>query len=71
MMHILDLSYKNLPRHLKACFLYLGFYPEDRVISKNELARRWVAEGFVSNSHGRDVWEVAKRAISMSSSIEV
>ncbi|CAO2210426.1 unnamed protein product [Urochloa humidicola] len=60
MMHILDLSYKNLPRHLKACFLYLGFYPEDRLISKNELARRWVAEGFVSNSHGLDVWEVAK-----------
>ncbi|CAL5009180.1 unnamed protein product [Urochloa decumbens] len=60
MMHILDLSYKNLPRHLKACFLYLGFYPEDRLISKIELARRWVAEGFVSNSHGLDVWEVAK-----------
>jgi len=29
MIHILDLSYKSLPRHIKACFLYLGIYPED------------------------------------------
>ncbi|KAJ1266814.1 hypothetical protein BS78_07G007400 [Paspalum vaginatum] len=61
MMHILDLSYKHLPQHLKACFLYLGLYPEDRVIHKNELSRQWVAEGLVCNSHGgQDVWEVAK-----------
>ena len=24
LMHILELSYRSLPRHLKACFLYLG-----------------------------------------------
>ncbi|KAJ1267822.1 hypothetical protein BS78_07G087400 [Paspalum vaginatum] len=59
MMHILDLSYKNLPRHLKACFLYLGAYPEDHKISKVDLVRRWVAEGFVANS-GQDVWDVAE-----------
>ncbi|KAJ1266811.1 hypothetical protein BS78_07G007100 [Paspalum vaginatum] len=60
MMHILGLSYEHLPRHLKACFLYIGLYPEDKRISKNELARRWVAEGFVSNSHRQDAWEVAE-----------
>ncbi|RLN04745.1 hypothetical protein C2845_PM13G11040 [Panicum miliaceum] len=60
MMYILDLSYKNLPRHLKACFLYLGSYPEDHEIGKVELIRRWVAEGFVSNSVGEDVWDVAE-----------
>ena len=60
MMYILDLSYKNLPRHLKACFLYLGSYPEDHEIEKVELVRRWVAEGFVSNSSGQDVWDVAE-----------
>ncbi|XP_062195696.1 disease resistance protein RGA5-like [Phragmites australis] len=48
MMNILDLSYKYLPHHLKACFLYLGNYPEDHKISRVELVRRWVAEGFVS-----------------------
>jgi hypothetical protein len=61
MIYILDLSYKNLPRHLKACFLYLGSYPEDYEILRDELVRRWVAEGFVSNSNGRhDVWVVAE-----------
>ncbi|CAO2190150.1 unnamed protein product [Urochloa humidicola] len=60
MMYILDLSYKNLPRHLKACFLYLGSYPEDHVINRVELVRRWVAEGFVSNSGGEDIWDVAE-----------
>ncbi|CAL5009435.1 unnamed protein product [Urochloa decumbens] len=60
MMYILDLSYKNLPHHLKACFLYLGSYPEDHRIGRLELIRRWVAEGFVSNSARQDVWDVAE-----------
>uniref|UniRef100_A0A0D9XY34 NB-ARC domain-containing protein n=1 Tax=Leersia perrieri TaxID=77586 RepID=A0A0D9XY34_9ORYZ len=60
MMHILELSYKSLPHHLKACFLYLGAYPEDCVISKVELVKRWVAEGFVSQSPGQDAWIVAE-----------
>ncbi|TVU43775.1 hypothetical protein EJB05_10268 [Eragrostis curvula] len=59
MMHIIDLSYKNLPHHLKACFLYLGTYPEDHKIERVELVRRWVAEGFVSSSHGQSAWDVA------------
>jgi hypothetical protein len=60
MIYILDLSYKNLPCHLKACFLYLGAYPEDHKIGRVDLVRRWVAEGFVSNSTGQDVWDVAE-----------
>jgi hypothetical protein len=60
MMHILELSYKSLPHHLKACFLYLGAYPEDCVISKVELIKRWVAEGFVSHSPGQDAWVIAE-----------
>ncbi|TVU43777.1 hypothetical protein EJB05_10270, partial [Eragrostis curvula] len=59
MMRIIDLSYKNLPHHLKACFLYLGTYPEDHKIKRVELVRRWVAEGFVSSSHGQSAWDVA------------
>jgi hypothetical protein len=60
MMHILDLSYKFLPRHLKACFLYLGTYPEDHEIEKDELVRKWVAEGFVSGPVRRSAWDVAE-----------
>jgi len=59
MMHILDLSCKFLPRHLKACFLYFGMYPEDHEIEKDDLVRKWVAEGFVSGPIRRSAWDVA------------
>ncbi|EOY17925.1 PREDICTED: putative disease resistance protein At1g50180 [Theobroma cacao] len=49
---ILALSYNELPFHLKPCFLYLGHYPEDLEISKKELVRLWIAEGFISPSLG-------------------
>ncbi|WRX11925.1 NB-ARC - like 10 [Theobroma cacao] len=47
---ILVLSYNELPFHLKPCFLYLSNYPEDWEISKKELIRLWIAEGFISPS---------------------
>ncbi|XWS74916.1 hypothetical protein CRYUN_Cryun01aG0039500 [Craigia yunnanensis] len=47
---ILALSYNDLPYFLKPCFLYLGHYPEDWEISKKELIRLWIAEGFISPS---------------------
>nr|XP_051220557.1 disease resistance protein RGA5-like [Lolium perenne] len=37
MRQILNLSYKNLPHHLKTCFLYLGMFPEDSEIYRHEL----------------------------------
>lgn len=45
---ILALSYKDLPCHLKPCFLYLGLFPEDWSIGVNELIRMWVAQSMVS-----------------------
>uniref|UniRef100_A0A453GSN7 NB-ARC domain-containing protein n=1 Tax=Aegilops tauschii subsp. strangulata TaxID=200361 RepID=A0A453GSN7_AEGTS len=50
MRPILNLSYKNLPHHLKTCFLYLGMFLEDSEISRHELVRLWVSEGFVSKA---------------------
>jgi hypothetical protein len=52
MRQILNLSYKDLPPHLKTCFLYLGAYREDTVVWRDDLVRQWVAEGFVSGMHG-------------------
>ncbi|PSS06211.1 Disease resistance protein [Actinidia chinensis var. chinensis] len=45
--HILALSFQDLPRHLKSCFLYLGLFPEDFEIDADKLYRLWVAEGFI------------------------
>ncbi|XVE99630.1 hypothetical protein REPUB_Repub03eG0216300 [Reevesia pubescens] len=47
---ILVLSYNDLLYYLKPCFLYLGHYPEDWEISKKEIIRLWITEGFISPS---------------------
>uniref|UniRef100_A0A453NAS5 Uncharacterized protein n=2 Tax=Aegilops tauschii TaxID=37682 RepID=A0A453NAS5_AEGTS len=60
MKNILNLSYMHLPPRLRACFLYLGLYPEDREIERDDLARQWVAEGFVSSVPELDLEDVAK-----------
>ncbi|XP_059316784.1 putative late blight resistance protein homolog R1B-8 isoform X1 [Lycium ferocissimum] len=44
---ILSLSYSYLPQHLKACFLYVGGFPEDAEIRVSVLIRLWIAELFI------------------------
>ncbi|KAK1613673.1 hypothetical protein QYE76_019190 [Lolium multiflorum] len=60
MMQILNLSYTDLPPHLRTCFLYLGMYPEDYKIDRSNLERQWMAEGFISKEDGQDVEKVAR-----------
>ncbi|XBI82596.1 hypothetical protein VPH35_091243 [Triticum aestivum] len=43
----LYLSYDDLPRYLKQCFLYCALYPEDQFMLRDDLVRFWVAEGFI------------------------
>ncbi|XP_057810304.1 putative late blight resistance protein homolog R1B-16 [Salvia miltiorrhiza] len=59
-LKILYMSYKQLPIHLKPCFLYMGVFPEDWEISMSKLIRYWVAEGFVKAISGKSLEEIAK-----------
>ena len=44
----LELGYNHLPHHmLKNCLLYCSIYPEGHHFYRDDLVRRWIAEGFV------------------------
>jgi hypothetical protein len=61
MMQILSLSYFDLPYHLKTCLLYISVFPEDSVIDKRRLIRRWIAEGFIQEEHGHTRYDLGER----------
>ncbi|KAH0745536.1 hypothetical protein KY285_007193 [Solanum tuberosum] len=52
---ILSLSYNYLPQYLKACFLYVGVFPEDREIDVSKLIRLWIAEQFIKARSNKSV----------------
>ncbi|KAL7209911.1 hypothetical protein ACSBR1_031475 [Camellia fascicularis] len=63
-LDVLALSYQDLPYQLKACFLYLGNYPEDFDIDAERLYQLWMAEGFISQEErgeGETMMDVAER----------
>ncbi|GMY30861.1 disease resistance protein RPM1-like [Fagus crenata] len=57
---ILSFSYQDLPYFLKACFLYVGMFPEDYSINCARLIRLWISEGFVREKQGLTLEDVAK-----------
>ncbi|XP_027124105.2 probable disease resistance RPP8-like protein 2 [Coffea arabica] len=54
---ILALSYADLPPNLKFCFLYLGLFPEDSVISVRKLIHMWIAEGIMQKRDAENLEE--------------
>ncbi|XP_057493201.1 putative late blight resistance protein homolog R1B-23 [Actinidia eriantha] len=59
-LQTLALSYNHLPHHLKPCFLYFGVFPEDYQVPVWKLIWLWVAEGFIRETGGRILEDVAE-----------
>ena len=57
---ILELSYNNLPHHLKPCFLYFGLFHKDFEIFARQLVMLWIAEGFVQKKDEEPMEEVGE-----------
>ncbi|EOA34650.1 hypothetical protein CARUB_v10022213mg, partial [Capsella rubella] len=51
---VLSLSYEDLPRRLKHCFLFLALYPENFHIAVNKLSYYWAAEGILTSFYDGD-----------------
>lgn len=58
--HIVNHCYNQLPADLKTCLLYLSMFPKGCLISRKSLIRRWIAEGFIAEKHGKTAEEVAE-----------
>ncbi|KAL7153491.1 hypothetical protein ABFS83_04G172400 [Erythranthe nasuta] len=46
-LEVLFSSYEYLPQYLKACFLYMGVFPQNYEISRSKLVKLWISEGFL------------------------
>ncbi|KAM3298930.1 hypothetical protein ACQJBY_040431 [Aegilops geniculata] len=60
MRQIVTLSYNRLHYYLKGCMMYLSIFPEDYVMVKDRLLKRWIAEGLVAEIRGLTLMEVAE-----------
>jgi hypothetical protein len=56
----LYVSYDELPRCLKQCFLYCSLYPENMIMHRDDLVRFWVAEGFVEEQEEQLLEDIAE-----------
>ena len=59
-MKVLSASYKDLPYHLRYCFLYMSIFPESNPVKRRRLVRLWIAEGFVIEKSGKTLEEVGE-----------
>ncbi|XP_049404521.1 late blight resistance protein R1-A-like [Solanum stenotomum] len=59
-MSIIGFSYKNLPNHLKPCFLYFGGFLRGKDIPVSKLSRVWLAEGIVEDSKDKGSEDAAQ-----------
>lgn len=59
-VNVINLGYNGLSHCLMTCLQYVTLYPENCTIWKDDLVRRWVAEGFITPKEGNDMEAVAE-----------
>ncbi|KAL5972474.1 hypothetical protein ACLOJK_039278 [Asimina triloba] len=59
----LELSYEELPMHLRPCLLCFAIFPEDRTVATFQIINMWIAEGFVWGRSGKTSSEVGEECL--------
>ncbi|KAL5993743.1 hypothetical protein ACLOJK_041001 [Asimina triloba] len=59
----LELSYEELPMHLRPCLLYFAMYPEDYELESTRLIGTWIAEGFVWGRRGKTALQIGEECL--------
>ncbi|XP_037482651.1 disease resistance protein Pik-2-like [Triticum dicoccoides] len=57
----LSYSYFDLPNTLRACLLYLAASTRNQIIQRDNLVRKWIAEGLIPEDNDSSREEVARR----------
>uniref|UniRef100_A0A6N2ML58 NB-ARC domain-containing protein n=1 Tax=Salix viminalis TaxID=40686 RepID=A0A6N2ML58_SALVM len=55
------LSYYDLPSVVRRCFLYCAMFPKDYVMSRDELVKMWMAQGYLKETSSRDMEVVGEQ----------
>ncbi|KAL5979648.1 hypothetical protein ACLOJK_019559 [Asimina triloba] len=59
----LELSYEELPMHLRPCLLCFAMYPEDYALESTRLIGTWIAEGFVWGRRGKTALQIGEECL--------
>lgn len=59
--YTIGLSFRNLPPHMRQCFLYCSVFPEGFFIEKQYVEQQWISEGFILNKRRVTMEEAAER----------
>ncbi|XP_060171530.1 putative late blight resistance protein homolog R1B-23 [Lycium barbarum] len=62
-LDVLALSYRNLPHHLKACFIYMCAFPAEIAIHVQLLVTLWIAEGFLTTGKHKTLENYAEECL--------
>ena len=60
MRKILEIVYADMPLPVKSCFLNLTAFPENYIISKDRLIRRWIAEELIPSRSEQSLWQTGE-----------
>lgn len=58
--YIINMSFQDLPSHMRQCFLYCSIFPEDFLMERQYIIEQWISEGFIHKKRKSNLEEAAE-----------